>query len=47
MLQSVRTAQASNNALDMFREMYLAAALGKCALEDAACIGEKILYMAA
>lgn len=38
---------ASNNALDMFREMYLAATLAKVREEDAACIpAEKILYMA-
>ena len=37
----------SNNALDMFREMYLAAALQKVAEEDAsACPAESVLEMA-
>lgn len=38
---------ASNNALDMFREMYLASALAKVREMDAECVAaEKILYMA-
>lgn len=38
---------ASNNCLDMFREMFLAAALAKVREEDAACIAaDEILYMA-
>lgn len=38
---------ASNNCLDMFREMFLAAGLAKVREADAACIGaDEILYMA-
>ncbi len=38
---------ASNNALDMFREMYLCSALAKVREMDAECVAaEKILYMA-
>lgn len=38
---------ASNNALDMFREMYLTATLAKVRENDAACMpADKILYMA-
>lgn len=38
---------ASNNALDMFREMYLVSALAKVREMDAECVAaEKILYMA-
>lgn len=38
---------ASNNCLDMFREMFLAAGLAKVREKDAECISaEKILYMA-
>lgn len=38
---------ASNNALDMFREMYLAATLAKVREDDAACISaDEILYSA-
>ncbi len=38
---------ASNNRLDMFREMFLAATLAKVREEDAACVSaDRILYMA-
>lgn len=38
---------ASNNALDMFREMYLSATLAKVREDDAACMqADDILYMA-
>lgn len=38
---------ASNNCLDMFREMFLTAGLAKIREEDAACISaEEVLYMA-
>ena len=38
---------ASNNCLDMFREMFLTAGLAKLRERDAACIpAEEILYMA-
>ena len=38
---------ASNNALDMFREMYLVTGLQKLALDDAsACLAEEVLKMA-
>ena len=38
---------ASNNCLDMFREIFLTSALAKVREEDAACIGaDEILYMA-
>jgi 5-methylthioadenosine/S-adenosylhomocysteine deaminase len=38
---------ASNNCLDMFREMFLATALAKVREKDAACVpAEEVLYMA-
>lgn len=38
---------ASNNCLDMFREMFLTSGLAKLSENDAACVGaEEILYMA-
>ena len=38
---------ASNNCLDMFREMFLVSGLAKLREADAACVGaEEILYMA-
>lgn len=38
---------ASNNCLDMFREMFLTSGLAKLSEKDAACVGaEEILYMA-
>ncbi|MCD8299627.1 MAG: amidohydrolase [Clostridiales bacterium] len=38
---------ASNNCLDMFKEMFLASALAKVSTMDAECIGaDRILYMA-
>ncbi len=38
---------ASNNSLDMFKEMFLASALAKVSTMDAACISaDRILYMA-
>lgn len=38
---------ASNNCLDMFREMFLTTALAKVREQDAACVGaDEVLYMA-